>query len=100
MTVIGATGSVGQPMSLLLKQNALISELALWGDARGGVAKIPGLAADLSHVNTPVKVFGYSGPGNLSAALQNADVVVIPAGVPRKKGDSFQDYKIRSNKYK
>ena len=86
-------------MCLLLKQNTLISELALWGDARGGVAKIPGLAADLSHVNTPVRVFGYSGPGNLSAALQNADVVIIPAGVPRKKGDQLQNYKHRINKY-
>ncbi|XP_055301827.1 malate dehydrogenase-like isoform X2 [Sitodiplosis mosellana] len=78
-------------MSLLLKENTLISELALWGDARGGIGKIPGIAADLSHISTPVKVLGYSGPGNISAALQNADVVVIPAGVARKKGMSRQE---------
>ena len=47
----------------------------------------PGVAADLSHIATPAKVVGYLPPENgLKKALTGADVVVIPAGVPRKPG--------------
>ncbi len=34
---------------------------------------------------------GHKGAGELSAALQGADVVVIPAGVPRKPGMTRDD---------
>ena len=45
------------------------------------------MAADLSHIATPAKVEGYL-PANdgLKKTLTGADVVVIPAGVPRKPG--------------
>jgi len=46
----------------------------------------PGVCADLSHINTPAKVTAHMGPNELSAALKDADVVVVPAGVPRKPG--------------
>ena len=47
----------------------------------------PGVAADLSHISTPAKVVGYLPPDEgLKKALTGADVVVIPAGVPRKPG--------------
>lgn len=82
MSVIGATGGVGQPLSLLLKQSPLIGELSLYG----GVAKTPGVAADLSYINTPVKVKYFNGSENLIAALQNADIVVIAVGASRKPG--------------
>lgn len=45
-----------------------------------------GVAADLSHVNTPAKVEGYIGEDQLAQALEGSEVVVIPAGVPRKPG--------------
>ena len=45
-----------------------------------------GVAADLSHVNTPAKVEGFLGEDQLSKALEGSEVVVIPAGVPRKPG--------------
>lgn len=46
-----------------------------------------GVAADISHVNTKSKVTGYnSGPEGLKAALEGAEIVLIPAGVPRKPG--------------
>ena len=45
-----------------------------------------GVAADLSHVNTPAKVEGFIGEDQLSEALEGSKVVVIPAGVPRKPG--------------
>ena len=51
----------------------------------------PGVAADLSHINTASKVTGYKGPESLHAALTGADVVVIPAGVPRKPGMTRDD---------
>ena len=49
--VLGAAGGIGQPLALLLKMNKLVTELALY-DIQG----TPGVAADLSHCNTPVKV--------------------------------------------
>ncbi|CAO1634298.1 unnamed protein product [Parajaminaea phylloscopi] len=86
-TVIGAAGGIGQPLSLLLKQNTLITDLALYD-----VVNAPGVAADISHINTPSVVKGYLPPdGGLEKALKGADVVVIPAGVPRKPGMTRDD---------
>lgn len=52
----------------------------------------PGVAADLSHINTPSIVTGYlPADGGLGKALKNADIVVIPAGVPRKPGMTRDD---------
>merc|ERR1719384_2291185 len=50
-----------------------------------------GVTADLSHVCTPAKVTGYTGPEQIDAALKGAEVVVIPAGVPRKPGMTRDD---------
>ena len=78
---MGASGGIGQPMSLLLKQNPRITHLALYD-----IAHTPGVAADLSHCSTKAHVSGHLGPEQLSDCLTGADVVVIPAGVPRKPG--------------
>ncbi|KAJ1025937.1 hypothetical protein NDA16_002563 [Ustilago loliicola] len=86
-TVIGAAGGIGQPLSLLLKQSSLVTDLALYD-----VVNAPGVAADLSHINTPSIVTGYlPADGSLGKALKNADIVVIPAGVPRKPGMTRDD---------
>ena len=46
-----------------------------------------GVAADVSHINTASKVTGYDQtPSALRECLTGADVVIIPAGVPRKPG--------------
>lgn len=46
-----------------------------------------GVAADVGHVNTKSTVKGYDPtPEGLKACLSNADIVLIPAGVPRKPG--------------
>jgi malate dehydrogenase len=46
-----------------------------------------GVAADISHINTNSKVIGHQpGASGLSEALKGAEVVIIPAGVPRKPG--------------
>lgn len=40
---------------------------------------------------TWVQVAGYMGEEQLGMALENADVVIIPAGVPRKPGMTRDD---------
>ncbi|KAK1245994.1 hypothetical protein MKX07_005063 [Trichoderma sp. CBMAI-0711] len=87
VAVLGAAGGIGQPLSLLLKLNTRVTELALY-DIRGG----PGVAADISHVNTKSLVKGYEAtPSGLAAALKGSDIVLIPAGVPRKPGMTRDD---------
>jgi malate dehydrogenase len=45
------------------------------------------VATDLSHINTPATVEGFLPADNgAEKALAGADIVVIPAGVPRKPG--------------
>lgn len=53
MAVLGASGGIGQPLSLLLKNSPLISNLTLYD-----IANTPGVAADLSHIETRAKVTG------------------------------------------
>ena len=81
VTVCGASGGIGQPLSLLLKLNPHISSLALYD-----IVNTPGVAADLSHMSTRAKVTGYVGPDQLRDSIEGADVIVIPAGIPRKPG--------------
>ena len=85
--VLGAAGGIGQPLSLLLKlQLPVGSELSLYDVA----PFTPGVAADLSHIPTDVSVSGFVGD-DVEAAMQGADIVVIPAGVPRKPGMTRDD---------
>jgi len=53
VSVLGASGGIGQPMSLLLKQTPSITKLALYD-----IANTPGVAADLSHIDTAAQVSG------------------------------------------
>jgi len=85
VAVLGAAGGIGQPMSLLLKTDPLITSLSLY-DIRGA----PGVAADISHVNTHSEVKGYE-QADIAGALKGAEIVVIPAGVPRKPGMTRDD---------
>jgi malate dehydrogenase len=86
VAVLGASGGIGQPMSLLLKQVPLVSQLNLYD-----IVNTPGVAADLSHINSPAKVHGFQGPEQLADALKGMDLVLIPAGVPRKPGMTRDD---------
>lgn len=88
----GAAGGIGQPLSLLLKQSDLVTDLSLYD-----VVNAAGVAADLSHINTKSTVRGH-GRDDIDAALAGAHTVVIPAGVPRKPGMTRDDlFKVRSN---
>jgi malate dehydrogenase len=87
-----------------LKLDPLVSHVSVF-DMVGA----PGVAADLSHIDTPAKVTGhgmnlkqFTGDDEIQnkdefqaaafdEALQGCDVVVIPAGVPRKPGMTRQD---------
>lgn len=86
VSVLGAAGGIGQPLSLLLKSSTLISELALYD-----VANTVGVAADLSHIETAAQVKGYVGESSLEECLTGSNIVIIPAGVPRKPGMTRDD---------
>jgi malate dehydrogenase len=87
VAVLGAAGGIGQALSLLLKLDLPAgSELALYDLA----PVTPGVAVDLSHIPTAVEVKGY-GKDDLATALKGADVVMIPAGMPRKPGMDRSD---------
>jgi len=86
VAVVGAAGGIGAPLSLLLKQNPLVTHLSLYD-----VAPVtPGVGIDLSHIDTPAKVSSHTGD-DLAACLKDADVIVVPAGIPRKPGMTRDD---------
>ncbi|KAK5065055.1 hypothetical protein LTR84_000890 [Exophiala bonariae] len=96
--VLGAAGGIGQPLSLLLKISPLVDELSLFD-----VVNTPGVAADLSHIASPAVIDGQvAAKGDFKGeqaeteeakkkALTGADIVIIPAGVPRKPGMTRDD---------
>merc|ERR1712125_287495 len=85
-SVLGAAGGIGQPLSLLMKINPRVTALTCYD-----VAPItPGVACDLSHISSDSSCVGYTGD-ELNKALEGCDVVVIPAGVPRKPGMTRDD---------
>lgn len=91
LTILGAAGGIGQPLSLLCRTNPNINELALFD-----IVNAPGVATDLSHYPTLQTIKGYSpstkeDQSQLKAALEGSDIVVIPAGVPRKPGMTRND---------
>lgn len=95
VAVLGAAGGIGQPLSLLCKLSPEVTELSCYD-----MVGTPGVAADLSHIPTKSSTTGslpspVSWPlkpnGGLAETLSGADVVVIPAGVPRKPGMTRDD---------
>jgi len=86
VAVMGAAGGIGQPLSMLLKLNPAITKLSLYD-----IVHTPGVAADLSHIETKAATSGFVGADQLEASLVGAEIVVIPAGVPRKPGMTRDD---------
>ena len=86
VALLGAAGGIGQPLALLIKMSPLVSDLHLYD-----IANVKGVAADISHCNTPSKVTDFTGAAELANCLKGVDVVVIPAGVPRKPGMTRDD---------
>lgn len=90
VSVLGASGGIGQPLSLLLKLNPRIGHLALY-DISKAATPAKGVAADVADVNTYARISGHAGDDELPAALEGSDVVVLAAGVPRKPGMTRDD---------
>ncbi|CDO94528.1 unnamed protein product [Kluyveromyces dobzhanskii CBS 2104] len=98
--VLGAAGGIGQSLSLLLKSNAgsLLPRdtsthirLSLYDVNKDAIV---GTTADLSHIDTPITTTAhYPGDdtGGIGQCLSDANLVIIPAGVPRKPGMSRDD---------
>lgn len=86
VAVVGAYGGIGQPLSLLMKLDPRVTHLSLY-DLNPAT---PGMAVDLSHIPGKCKVTSHSG-AELNKALEGCDVIVIPAGVPRKPGMTRDD---------
>ena len=49
------------------------------------------MASDLSHIETRAVTKGFVGDDQMKASLEGAEIVVIPAGVPRKPGMTRDD---------
>lgn len=87
VAVVGAGGGIGRPLSMLLKFNDDINDLSLYD-----VVPTSGYASDLSNIPTGSSVSGFTGGADgLEGALEGANIVVIPAGVPRKPGMTRDD---------
>ena len=69
-----------QPLSLLLKACPLVDHLSLYD-----VVNTPGVTADLSHISTVARIEGFlPADDGMKKAFTGADMVVIPAGIPRE----------------
>lgn len=86
VAILGAAGGIGQPLAMLMKMNPLVSRLQLYD-----VVNAPGVTADISHMDTSAVVRGFLGQQQLEDALIGMDLVIIPAGVPRKPGMTRDD---------
>lgn len=86
VVIMGAAGGIGQSLSMLMKLSPHVTELALYD-----IAGTPGVAADVGHINTGASCKGYFGEDQLEACVSGADLVIIPAGVPRKPGMTRDD---------
>ena len=90
-TILGAAGGIGQPLSLLLRLNTKIDDLSLYD-----IVNTEGVAADLSHIPTHQTITGYvpkskTDDTTIKTALKGSDIVIIPAGIPRKPGMTRDD---------
>ncbi|KAF4659702.1 hypothetical protein FOL47_007478 [Perkinsus chesapeaki] len=90
VTVIGASSHIGGNLSLLLKVNPRISEIALY-DERQAKIPSPGVGADISHINTQTTVRAYQGTEELETALKEADFVIVCAGEMQKSDITADD---------
>jgi len=94
--VCGGAGGIGQPLCLLMASDPNVSELCVFDL---NIAMVPpnGVAADLSHLDTKCDVKGYvmevgKNPIDyLEECLTGCNLVLVPAGLPRKPGQTRDD---------
>lgn len=96
VVVCGGAGGIGQPMSMLMAMNPLVKELSVQ-DVTMAMIPPSGVAADLDHLEKPCRVNGFaidpSQPAvdQLEECLTGADLLLVPAGLPRKPGMTRDD---------
>eukprot|EP00913_Durusdinium_trenchii_P001608 g1491.t1 len=94
--VCGGAGGIGQPLSMLMALDPNVKELCVFDLS---VAMVPpaGVAADLGHLERKSDVKGYvmevgqKPIDNLKECLTGCDLVLVPAGMPRKPGMTRDD---------
>lgn len=101
--VCGGSGGIGQPLSLLMALDPNVAELSVYDLT---IAMVPpaGVAADLGHLEKKVKVKGYAksldqkASDVLGECLAGCSLVLVPAGMPRKPGQTRDDlFKVNAN---
>jgi len=101
--VCGGAGGIGQPLSMLMALDPNVAELCIFDLS---VAMVPpaGVAADLGHLERKSKVKGYMMElvgkpiDNLEECLTGCNLVLVPAGMPRKPGQTRDDlFKINAD---
>merc|ERR1712070_972597 len=95
--VVGGAGGIGQPLSLLMASCPMVKELAII-DLNVAMVPAEGVQADLSHIEGKCKVTSSvlvlnedKAIDKAGDALSNCDLVLVPAGVPRKPGQDRKD---------
>merc|ERR1719203_1859461 len=94
--VCGGAGGIGQPLSMLMAANQHVAELCVF-DLTIAMVPAAGVAADLSHIEKKSKVIGYALDKDdkpiekLEDCLKGCDLVLVPAGLPRKPGMTRAD---------
>nr|USW07945.1 mitochondrial malate dehydrogenase [Crypthecodinium cohnii]USW07946.1 mitochondrial malate dehydrogenase [Crypthecodinium cohnii] len=96
--ICGGAGGIGQPLALLMAMDSNVSELALL-DLTVAAVPAEGVAADVSHLESCAKVTSFvmdptsseKPKDTLGACFEDSDLVLIPAGVPRKPGMNRSD---------
>jgi malate dehydrogenase len=101
--VCGGAGGIGQPLCLLMAMDPNVKELCVF-DLNVAMVPAAGVAADLSHLEKKAAVKGYvmevgqKPIDNLEECLTGCNLVLIPAGMPRKPGQSRDDlFKINAD---
>jgi len=94
--VCGGAGGIGQPLCLLMSMDPNVRELSVF-DLNVAMVPPEGVAADLSHIESKVKVTGYvmdvgkAPKDHLMDCLLGCSLVLVPAGMPRKPGMTRDD---------
>jgi len=94
--VCGGAGGIGQPLCLLMAQNPHVAQLCIFDLT---IAMVPpaGVAEDLKHLEKKSQVKGYAIDvkdkpiDHLRECFSGCDLVLVPAGMPRKPGQSRGD---------
>jgi malate/lactate dehydrogenase len=78
VTIAGACGPVGKPLSLLLRPHKYIKELLIHD-----TSPITSLLNDLNEIYSSNKIIGFEGAKTLGESLHNSDIVIVPSSIPR-----------------